>query len=150
MALISTRCCPACGTLNVREQSSCLWCREPLPPEASIRPADPMTTETCNLYRATVSDAMLLFSNSALEYSAAGMSFVTEWNNVASLTHSADDDQIWLYHTPQRLTLPLGSSQLWFANSTRTIPLRQFGYPANRDLSRDLARYAPQLRRYGI
>jgi len=109
-------------------------------------PAEPMTGETCSLYRARATDASLLVSSSGLEYTASQVAFTTRWNNVESLTHGVDEDLLWLYQTPQQIKLPLASSRAWFSDITRTIPLRQFGYPANRELSFDLYRYAPQLR----
>src|SRR5262245_42133279 len=148
MAPIATCRCPSCGVINALGQSICLRCLGPLPPTASTLPAEPMTGETCSLYRASTTDALLLLSSSGLEYSAPGIAFTTTWNNVASITHDEHEDQLWLYQTPQRIKMPLGSGRTWFSDSTRTIPLRQFGYPANQDLSLDLGRYAPHLRRY--
>ena len=107
-----------------------------------------MTGETCSLYRAPTTDALLLLSSAVLEYTGPGIAFTSAWNNVASITHGVSDDQLWLYQTPERIKMPLGSGRTWFSEITRTVPLRQFGYPANHQLSHDLGRYAPQLRRY--
>ncbi len=47
---------------------------------------------------------------------------------------TSGDHQLWLYQTPQQIKPPLSSRRMWFSDSTRTIPLRQFGYPANHHL----------------
>jgi hypothetical protein len=148
MAPIATCRCPSCGVVNALDQSICLRCLGPLPPNVSTLPAEPMTGETCSLYRAGATGALLLLSSAVLEYTASGIAFTTAWSNVASISHDADDDRLWLYQTPQQIKMPLGSGRTWFSDSTRTIPLRQFGYPANHDLSLNLGRYAPHLRRY--
>jgi hypothetical protein len=148
MAPIATCRCPSCGVLNSIEQSICARCLGPLLPNPSSAPAEPMTGETCSLYRASASNSLLLLSRTTLEYTAAEVAFTTPWSNVASITHGADDDLLWLYQTPQQIKLSLGSSHAWFSEITRTIPLRQFGYPANHQLSSDLFRYAPQLRHF--
>jgi hypothetical protein len=107
-----------------------------------------MTGDTCSLYRAITADALLLLSRVVIEYTAPGIAFTTTWNNVASITQAADDEQLHLYQTPQRVKMPLGNGRVWFSNITRTIPLRQFGYPNNQQLSSELGRYAPHLFRY--
>jgi hypothetical protein len=147
MAPIATCRCPSCGALNPLEQSICVRCLGALPPSVSMPPAEPMIGETCSLYRASATDASLLLSAAALEYTSSRVAFTTTWNDVESITHGVDEDLLWLYQTPQRIKLPLANSRVWFSDITRTIPLRQFGYPTNRELSLDLYRYAPQLRR---
>jgi hypothetical protein len=107
-----------------------------------------MTGDTCSLYRAITTGARLLLSRAIIEYTAPGIAFTTTWNNVASITQAADDEQLHLYQTPQRIKMPLGSGRVWFSNITRTIPLRQFGYPNNQQLSFDLGHYAPHIFRY--
>jgi hypothetical protein len=107
-----------------------------------------MTSETCSLYRASSHDALLLLSCAIVEYTAPGIALTTVWNNVASITQAVGDEQLRLYQTPQQIKMPLGSGRVWFSDITRTIPLRQFGYPNNQQLSFDLGRYAPHLLRY--
>jgi hypothetical protein len=148
MAPIATCRCPSCGVVNALDQTICLRCLGPLPPNTSMLPAEPMTGETSSLYRAIRADALLLLSSAGLEYSASGITFTTIWSNVASISHDQHEDQLWLYQTPQQIKMPLGTSRTWFSDRTRTIPLRQFGYPANHDLRLDLGRYAAHLRRY--
>jgi hypothetical protein len=64
------------------------------------------------------------------------------------ISRSADAAWGRLYQTPQQIKMPLGSGRVWFSDITRTIPLRQFGYPNNQQLSFDLGRYAPHLLHY--
>jgi hypothetical protein len=106
-----------------------------------------MTDETCHLYHATTTSAMLLFTRAGLEYAAEQIAFTTTWNNVAQITHNQTQWLLWLYQTPEQIRLRLGSSRTWFSDITRTIPLDAFGYPNNQVLWQDLWNYAPQLRR---
>jgi hypothetical protein len=148
MEPIVTCRCPSCDALNTLDQSICRRCLGPLLPSASTRQGLPMTGETCSIYRARATDARLLLSRSLVEYTASGIALATIWNNVASITQTADDDQLHLYQTPQQIKMPLGSGRVWFSDVTRTIPLRQFGYPNNQQLSFDIGRYAPHLHLY--
>jgi len=105
-----------------------------------------MTDETCHLYHAATTHAMLLFSRTNLEYTAEQVAFTTAWNNVAQISDDGNTTLLWLYQTPQQIRLQLGSSRTWFSDITRTIPLEPFGYPSNQALRQDLWNYAPQLR----
>src|SRR5215208_1012362 len=129
MAAIPTRRCPSCGVLTTFEQTICIRCLAEIP-VITTAPLEAATGETCHLYRAATTDASLLLSRSVLEYTAPDITLVTPWHNIESIRHSALDDQLWFYQTPQHIKIKLGSSREWFSDRTRTVPLRQFGYPA--------------------
>ena len=148
MQPIDTCRCPSCGALNTPDQSICRRCLGPLSSDVSTAQANTMTGETCSLYRARATDALLLLSRTLVEYTAPGITFTTTWNNVASITQDEGDEQLRLYQTPQQIKMPFGSGRVWFSDITRTIPLRQFGYPNNQQLSFDLGRYAPHVQRH--
>lgn len=139
--------CPSCGVLNAPGQEYCLRCLAPL---VSAKPSftEPMTTETSKLYHGLTTHALLLFSHTTLEYNTQGLTLQTPWHNIASIIHDHDDDYLRLHQTPQIITMSLASSRSWFSDMTRTIPLRQFGYPLNQEFVVDLRRYAPQLQRF--
>ncbi|HET9223450.1 MAG TPA: hypothetical protein VFO07_13145, partial [Roseiflexaceae bacterium] len=118
MTPVATCRCPSCGVLDASDQSICLHCLGPLLPAPSTAALEPITGETCSLYRALTNDALLLLSSAVLEYTGPGIVFTTVWNNVASITHDVNEDQLWLYQTPQRIKMPLGSGRTWFSEIT--------------------------------
>lgn len=139
--------CPVCGAVTVAGQAICRRCFEPLATAATL-PAAPATGETCRMYRAKAAGTLLVLSSGMLEYAAPEIAFHTTWDNAARIAHRLGDDLLQLFHTPTVVRMPLGSGRGWFSDVTRTVPLRQFGYPANAELVADLRRCAPQLQRY--
>jgi hypothetical protein len=148
MIPIATGRCPSCGVLNPLGQPICNRCLGPLPAQRADDAAQPMTGETIHLYHSTARSAMLLFSRTTIEYTAAAVSFTTGWDNVSAITHQGSGAALWLFQTPHQIKLPLSSSRTWFSDITRTIPLEPFGYPNNPGLYQDLGLFAPQLRRH--
>lgn len=141
LSLLPTRC-PACDAVAMDGQTACLRCREPLRPAGSGAAA---TGDTARLYHAAA--ALLLLSRGGLEYAAAGITLVTPWHNIATIRRAPHDDMLCLYATPATVSVALGSGRDWYSDRTRVVPLRQFGFPANRSLRADLVAFAPQLRR---
>ncbi|HEU5090916.1 MAG TPA: hypothetical protein VFT99_25875 [Roseiflexaceae bacterium] len=109
--------------------------------------ANPAIDDTCHLYRSPMTGALLLLSQITLEYDSNAVALATSWTNVANVRHESHDDWLWLFSTPARVHVRFGSGQDWYSTLTRAIPLRQFGFPANRELRTDLLLFAPHLRR---